>query len=387
MSVSTIVAGFLAVLISLAGPLLILLQAAMAMGIGSALFSSWVFATLISAGLASIVLSLKLRAPILVAWSAPGAVLLISIGPQLAYSEVVGAYLVTAAVILLVGCTGVFDRLVELVPRAVASGMMAGILFQFGSSAIGALSTAPLAFGVLLGAYLLLSAWWPRFVMMILLLIALALAGTSYDMSFSQVDIALAQPELAWPSLSLDALLSLSFPLIITTLTGQFLGGMAILRANGFHAPARPILVLASLAALPAALYGGITTALAAITMALGAGEEADPDPARRYVAGVASGLFLCLADVFAGTIVALLTLLPVEIIALLAGLALLGPIAKGLQDMLADTRDAQAGLLTFIVAASGSSLWGLGAAFWGIVIGLVAVGVQSLTRRVGSRC
>jgi len=379
-SASAVTAGLLAVLVSCAGPLLILSQAAQAMGVGAQAFSSWVFATLVSAGLACIGLSLWLRAPVLVAWSAPGAVLLISAGPALSPGEVSGAYLVTAAAILAIGASGLFDRIVALVPRAVASGMMAGILFRFGAEAMGALGAVPLAFAVLLAAFLVLQARLPRMVMPIVLFLALALSWGIYEVPLGEVGLRVAQPFVTRPVFSAQALLGLALPLVVVTLTGQFLGGLAVLRSNGFAAPARPILVVASLAALPAALMGGITTALASITMALGAGPEAHPDPSRRYVAGVACGVFFCLAGVFGGSIVAALTLLPGEVIALLAGLALLGPIGRGLSEMMADPQEAQAGLLTFVVTASGASLWGLGGSFWGIVVGIAAVAL----RRVG---
>lgn len=384
-SASAVTAGLLAVLVSCAGPLLILSQAAQAMGVGAQAFSSWVFATLVSAGLACIGLSLWLRAPVLVAWSAPGAVLLISAGPALSPGEVAGAYLVTAAAILAIGASGLFDRIVALVPRAVASGMMAGILFRFGAEAMGALGAVPLAFAMLLTAFLSLQARLPRMVMPVLLLLALVLSWGIYDVPLGAVGLRVAEPFATMPIFSAQALLGPALPLVVVTLTGQFLGGLAVLRANGFAAPARPILVVASLAALPAALMGGITTALASITMALGAGPEAHPDPSRRYVAGVACGAFFCLAGVFGGSIVAALTLLPAEVIALLAGLALLGPIGRGMSEVMADPAEAQAGLLTFVVTVSGAGLWGLGGSFWGVVIGLGAAAIGRATRAGGS--
>ena len=387
-SAPAIAAGFIAVLISLAGPLLIYLQSAASMGVSAADFSSWIMAICAAAGVASVALSLALRAPVLVAWSAPGCVLLGTVGPALSMPEVVGAYLVTALLILAVGVSGLFDRLVRLVPRAVAAGMMAGILFRFGAGALGGLETAPVTVAAMLVAFVVLSAVTPRYALIWLLMLTLGLTFARGDAGDGGgAGLILAQPHLVWPTFTLQAFLGLAIPLALTTLTGQFLAGLTILRANGFTVAARPVLVLASLVSLPAALFGGITTALASITMALGAGPEAHPDRSLRYVAGVASGAFFLLTAVFAGFVGGVMVRLPVELIALLAGLALLGAIARGLSDMLDSGEDLQAGMLTFVTSASGIVVLGINAAFWGILVGIVAVQVTRLVRRLqGSR-
>lgn len=384
---STVTAGFLSVLVSYAGPLLIYLQAARAMGVTDAAFSSWVMAISIAAGLTSIALSLMTRAPIVTAWSAPGTVLLISTGAGMPFSDVVGAYVVTALVILALGVTGLFDRLVAAIPRPVASGMMAGILFGFGLKAMGAMATAPAIFAVLVAAYLVFSVLLPRYAVVIMLVLGLLLAWLVEGVPMGDVRATFASPVLTWPSFSVQALAGLALPLILTTLTGQFLPGMAILRSNGFQVAARPIVVLCALASLPSALFGGITTALASITLALCAAPDAHRDPARRYAAGVACGVFFCVGGLLAGTIVQLLTLLPVAVIALLAGLALLGAILKSLTDTLSpdgsSPADRQAGLLAFLVTTSGVSLMGIGSAFWGVVVGIAAVGLVGLAARL----
>lgn len=380
-SLTSVAAGFLAVLISFAGPLLIYLQAAVAMDVDAGLFSSWVAAIFAGAGVASLVLSLWTRLPVLVAWSAPGNVLLVTVGPTLSYPEIVGAYVLSALAILVIGLSGAFDRLVRIVPAGVAAGMMAGILFRFGADAFIGFETAPVMVGTLLVTFLVLSRITPRYALIWLLAGSLVYMTLRGDAGETSLDLAMPEMTITWPAFSLDAALGFALPLVVTTLTGQFLAGLAILKANGFATPARPILTTASLLSLPAALFGGITIALASITMALGAGEESHSDPDRRYVAGVASGLFFLLGALGAGSIVALLRGLPAELIALLAGLALLGAIAKGMSDMLGDTANRQAGILTFVVTASGVSVLGIGAAFWGLVVGLVALLIGRLIR------
>ena len=174
-------------------------------------------------------------------------------------------------------------------------------------------------------------------------------------------------------------MLSLALPLLITTLSGQYLPGITILRANGFKVSASPILIVGGAVSVAAAFWGGITTALASITATFCAGPDSHEKPERRYIAGVACGVFFCFGGIFARSIVDILILLPSALIALLAGLALLQPILKFTGAMLASD-DAQAGLITFMFTASGLSLFGIGAAFWGVVVGIAVHVVTKAT-------
>ena len=383
---STISAGFLAVLISYAGPLLIYLQAARAMQIPEDVFSSWVFAISMAAGLSTLALSLWARAPVITAWSAPGTALLIAIGTGLPMAEITGAYIIAALTILAIGLTGLFDRLVRALPAPVSAGMMAGILFSFGVNAMAALGTAPVAFLILLTVFLLLRVLTPGLAVIGVLVLALGLTRFLYDIPLTGIGFHAPRLVVTVPEWSFAATLGLAVPLIIVTLSGQFLPGMAILRANGYDLPARPIIVLTALISVPAALLGGITTALASITIAFCASPEADADPQRRYGAGVACGLFYCLGAVLAGSVVTLITLLPQNIVAMLAGFALLGAIQKSLSDTLAPDDGAQAGLLSFMVTASGVNLFGISAAFWGVIAGLAAWHIGRIGRRLARR-
>ncbi|MEP4900202.1 MAG: benzoate/H(+) symporter BenE family transporter [Paracoccaceae bacterium] len=365
-------AGFLAVLISYSGPLLIYLQAANAMAVPPAVFTSWVFAISMGAGLSCIFLSLWLRAPVALAWSIPGTVLLISIGTQLTLGEIVGAYLLVALALILLGLSGLFERLVQFLPPSVTDGMMAGILFGFGLNAARSLAADPVIFTVLVVAFVLLTVLLPRYAIICLVGIAIALSATVFDAPIGDVGLAFASPMLVQPVFSMAAVLGLAVPLFITTLSGQFLPGMAVLRTYGFEAKSRGVLVSAGIASAGAAFYGGVTVASAAITSAFFASEACNPDRSRRYIAGVAAGVFFCLGGIFAGTLVDLLILIPTAMISILAGLALLGAIQKSLSDMMS-ADNVQVGLLTFLVTTSGVTLGGIGSAFWGVVVGLAA--------------
>lgn len=282
----------------------------------------------------------------------------------------VGAYVAVAAVLVLIGVSGVFERLVQLPPPSVTNGMMAGILFGFGLNAAGGLATDPAAIAALIVVFSVCAVIFPRYAMLVLLASALLISAVFYDASVGRVSVTFASLDITGPAFSIEAMLSLALPLLITTLTGQYLPGMAILRANGFRISANPILIVGGLVSFLAALFEGITTALASITAAFCAGADSYESPNRRYVAGITCGVFFCLGGVFAGTIVEVLVLLPTVLIALLAGLALLQPILKFTGATLA-SENAQAGLLTFLFTASGTTMLGIGSAFWGVVIGI----------------
>ena len=372
-SVSAVTAGFLAVLISYAGPLLIFFQAAQAANAPPALMASWVWAVSVGAAVAGIGLSWWLRVPVITAWSAPGTALLITLFPALPLAEALGAYVTAAAIVLVVGLTGSFDALVRRIPRGVCAGMMAGILFPFGLRAFKAAESMPLLTLSMLAGFLVARRCWPRWHLVLTLALGVALTAALGQGDWSALRLELARPVFTAPAWSWASTLSLALPLAVVSLTGQFLPGMLILRGAGYATPARPVLVATGLASLATAPFGGITTVLAAITAALCTGREAHEDPRRRWVAGVANGLFYLLGGTLAGSIIALFTALPAQFVAVLAGLALLGAIAANVQAAMADADQREGALVAFVATASGMTLFGLGSAFWGVVLGGVA--------------
>ena len=372
-SASSVSAGFLAVLVSFTGPLAIFYQAAQAAEVDNAMFASWVWGIAIGAGLSGIVLSAWLRVPVITAWSAPGTALLITLFPALSLNEAVGAYITAAAILLAIGLSGSVDRVMAWVPPGVASGMMAGILLPFGLDAFRATGTMPLlAFGMLL-AYLLFKRSAPRYSVMLLLATGVLLALATGSTRFGAVAFEFAVPHFIAPSWSWSATFGLALPLVLVTLTGQYLPGMAVLKTSGYDTGVRPIMTVGSLVSLAVAFTGGITIAIAAITAAMCTGPDAHEDPRRRYIAGIANGLFYLAAGLVGGSIVMLFGALPRELVVTLAGLALLGPIASNLAGVVAAEDHREASVITFLATASGMAFLGLGSAFWGIVIGMLA--------------
>ena len=351
LSLPAVVAGFLAVLVSYSGPLAIFFQAGASAGISSDMMTSWVWAISVGAGISGIALSIWLRAPIVTAWSAPGTALLVTLFPELSLNEAIGAYISAAIMIFIIGISGTFDTFVRAIPKGIAAGMMAGILFQFGVGAFTAIETT-------------------KYTLVLLLISGVVLAVALEGASLSGVRWSVAVPQIIQPEWTLSSTLSFAIPLVLVSLTGQFLPGMAILQSAGYPVKAKPIIGITSLVSLPMAFFGGITTVVAAITAAICTGKDAHEDPSRRYIAGVFNGVFYLVGGLFAGTIVSLFTSLPAAFVAVLAGLALLGAIAGNLFSALEEPSHREASLITFVVTASGMSLFGLSSAFWGVVIG-----------------
>jgi benzoate membrane transport protein len=369
-SVSAIAAGFLAVLISYSGPAVIFFQAADVAHVSGDMIASWIWGISIGAGVSGILLSWALRVPVITAWSAPGTALLITLFPAITLNQAVGAYITAAVIILLIGVSGSFDRIMRRIPPGIAAGMMAGILFQFGVNAFKSASTMPtLTFGMVV-AYVVFRRLVPRYSIVLVLASGVILAMLLGTTNIGGLELHLTTPVFITPEWTWGTTLSLALPLVLVSLTGQFLPGMAILHLSGYRTPARPIITATSLASLGVAFFGGITIVVAAITAALCTGRDAHEDPAKRYVAGIANGVFYLIGGTFAGTIVMVFTALPKEFIAVLAGLALIGAIAANITAVVREEDHREASVITFLATASGMSFLGLGSAFWGVVIG-----------------
>ncbi|MCD1278296.1 benzoate transporter BenE [Psychrobacter sp. CCUG 69069] len=380
-SLSATVAGFLAVLISYAGPLIIFFQAAQAAQVSETMMASWIWGVSIGAAVSGIYLSIKYKTPIITAWSAPGTALLVTVFPNMSINEAIAAYIVSAIVIFLVGATGSFDKILRWIPNGIAAGMMAGILFQFGLELFVATNTMPFIVFSMLGCYLVAKRFSPRYTMIWVLLCGVILSVLLGKMNPVNIDLAITIPTVIWPEWTWNAVFNLAIPLILVSLTGQFLPGMAILNLSGYDTPAKPIVSITSLASLVVACVGGITIVLAAITAALCTGKDAHELKEKRYIAGVANGIFYLLGGLLAGSIVMVFSLLPKELVAALAGLALIGAISTNITIAMKDDSQRDAALITFLATASGMSFLGLSSVFWGILIGMVAYYILSKKR------
>lgn len=372
-SISATVAGFLAVLISYSGPLIIFFQAAQQTNVSSAMMISWIWGISIGAAVAGIYLSIRYKTPVITAWSAPGTALLVTLFPHISLNEAVGAYITSALVIFAIGATGYFDKLLKWIPQDVAAGMMAGILFQFGLGLFKATDSMPIIVFGMLGVYLVAKRLSPRYAMIWVLVSGIGLSLILGKMNPVEMNFSLAIPQFIMPEWSWNSTLNLTIPLILVSLSGQFLPGMAIMKLSGYDTPAKPIISVTSIASLAVACVGGITIVLASITAALCMGKDAHELKDKRYIAGITNGIFYILGGLFAGSIVMLFSLLPKELVAALAGLALLGAIATNISMAMKNDAQRDAALITFLATASGMHFLGLSSVFWGICIGVIA--------------
>lgn len=379
LSVSTFTAGFVAVLVGFTSSVAIVFQAAQAFGATPAQITSWIWALGLGMGLCTLVPSLILRKPVMVAWSTPGAAVLAAAGLASGFSmgEAVGAFMVSAALITLAGATGWFERVMNRIPTEIAAALLAGVLARFGVQAFAAAQTAlPLVLTMLV-VYLLARRVAPRYAVVITLAAAVAVAAAQGQMTWSAVQLELAMPVLVAPQFSAAALVSLAVPLFVVTMASQNLPGVAVIRASGYDLPVSRLLTMTGLATLVLAPFGGYALNFSAITAAMCMGPQAHPDRNRRYTAAAVCGALYVAIGLFGAVITGLLTAFPKELVVAIAGLALLGTIANGLAQALREEPHREAAIITFLVTLSGVTLAGVGSAFWGVVAGTVALFVQ----------
>ena len=376
-SVSTGVAGFVAVLVGFTSSAAIVFSAAQALGASEAQTVSWIWALGLGMGLTSLGLSLWYRQPVLTAWSTPGAAVL-AVSQGVSLPEATGAFIVCALLIMVFGYSGWFERLMAKIPLALASALLAGVLARFALDAVGAVAHAPVLVLAMTLSYLLGRRWWPRWSVPVVLLVGVAVAALQGQLNLSSVDVAWAMPVWVSPVWSGAAMVSVALPLFVVTMASQNLPGVAAQRACGYDIPISPVVGATGLASLVLAPFGGYALNLAAITAAICMGKEAHPDPGRRYTASVAAGLLYIVLGLAGGTIVSLMAAFPQALILAVAGLALLGTMASGLAVAVKDEQHREAALLTFLVTLSGVTVAGVGSAFWGVVVGGLAQWVWS---------
>ena len=387
LSLSTAVAGFVAVLVGFTSSVAIVFQAAQAFGATPAQITSWMWALGLGMGLCSLVPSLILRQPVMVAWSTPGAAVLATAGLAGGFSmgEAIGAFMISALLITVAGLTGWFERVMNRIPMEIAAALLAGVLARFGLQAFAAAQTALPLVLLMLMVYLVSRRLAARYAVVITLAAAVAFVATQGQMAWSAVQLELALPVFTAPQFSVAAAISLAIPLFVVTMASQNLPGVAVIRASGYDLPISRLITLTGLATLVLAPFGAFALNFSAITAAMCMGPEAHADRSRRYTAAVACGAIYVAIGLFGAVITGLLTAFPKELVVAIAGLALLGTIGNGLAAALRDESHREAALITFLVTLSGVVIVGVGSAFWGVVAGSIAIFVQQYRRSQAS--
>jgi benzoate membrane transport protein len=370
------VAGFVAVLVGFTSSVVIVFQAAAALGATPAQTASWIWALGLGMGLTSLGLSLRYRMPVLTAWSTPGAALLAGVGAAgaagVSMAEATGAFIACALLITLAGATGWFARVMDRIPQSLAAALLAGVLARFAFDAFAALPREPAIVGAMCAAFVAGRRWWPRYAVPGVLAVGMGVAALQGRLHLGGIEWALATPVFTMPSFSLAALVGVALPLFVVTMASQNLPGVAAQRAAGFDVPVSPAITTTGVATLLLAPFGAYALNLAAITAAICMGREAAVDPARRWWASAAAGVFYIVVGLLGGAVVALIAAFPKELVLAVAGLALLSTIGSALATAMKHEAEREAALVTFVVTASGLVLFGIASAFWGVLAGVV---------------
>ncbi|OGV27927.1 MAG: hypothetical protein A3E88_06815 [Legionellales bacterium RIFCSPHIGHO2_12_FULL_35_11] len=372
-SLGNIAAGFVAVLVGFTSSAVIIFQAATMVGANSAEISSWIFALGISIASTCIFFSLYYKMPILTGWSTPGAALLVTSLSGLTLQQSIGAFVFAAMLTILAGVTGIFEKIINHIPKSLTAAMLAGILLHFGMNVFVAMqSKAPLVISMLI-IYLIGKRFFPRYGIVIVLLIGVAIASMQGLFNIDNFHFALATPIFTKPEFSWTTLFSAGIPLFIVTMTSQNITGIAILNTSGYKPKISPIITIIGIITLILAPLGCYSICLAAITAAICTGKEADPNPNLRYKSTLFAGFCWLTIGIFGATVVSLFFSFPNELIIAVAGMALFSTIASSLKTSLENDKEREPAIITILISASGLTLFGIGSAFWGLVAGICA--------------
>ena len=364
-------AGILIVIVGFTGSLVLTFDVAEKAHLSSAQLGSWVLAITVGSGLLMTGLSLWYKKPVITAWSTPGLAVLASSLVHYSLSEAVGAYIFVGLAIVFLGVTGLFERVMKLVPQSVAMAVLGGVLLKYGLGIFSALNLEPVLVGVMILAFLIAKRI-SRVPMAWSLLAGFVIAAVLGKFQLAGLKLEFAQPVFIAPIFSAQAIVGLGLPLLALALASQNAPGLAVMRAYGYEPPTKGALVSTGIMSVIFAPLLGHGFTLAAITAAIGNADSAHPNRDLRYGAGVAAGIIKIALGLFGTTIVALFLAVPKPLVAGMAGLALAGTIQGCLVGAFADTKTRDSSIFALLVTAAEVPFFGLGSAFWGLVAGVV---------------
>jgi benzoate membrane transport protein len=372
-------AGFIAPLVGYTSSAAIIFQAAHSVGASDALISSWFWALGIGMGFSTLGLSLFYKQPILTAWSTPGAAILVTSLAGVPMNEAIGAFILCSVLITLVGLSGWFDRLMGYLPKSIAAAMLAGVLLPFAMNMLLSLQSELGLVSAMILAFFISRVLWPRLAVMITLLLGIVIAANLNLIVWQDVSLTFALPIWTTPQWSLSSTIGVAIPLFVVTMTSQNVPGLVVLRSHGYDAPAAPLVSWTGITGVLLAPFGGFAFNIAAIMAAICMGKNVDDDPKQCYRATVWASFVLIASGVFAGSLTGLFNSLPTALIVTIAGLALLGTIASSLSTALEQEAERLPAIVTLVTTASSVAIWGVGSAFWGLALGLLALAAQTL--------
>ncbi len=380
MRISVIANALVAAFVGFGGTLALIVAAANALGATQAETASWVSAISLAVAVETAWLSWRMRMPVMAAWSTPGLAL-IAASQGITMAEGVGVFIVTGVALVVTGLVGPLMRAIAAIPMSVASGMLGGIIT--GIVVLGARAAAvdPLLLLPLVVVYLLVRLWHPSVAVIAALVAGIAIVLVTGRLSGS-VSVGISALQWTTPNFTPAALIGLGLPLWLVTMASQNLSGLAVLRADGYAPEAGPIVTFTGLVSLLTAPFNAHTTNLAAISASICTGPDTHPDPAKRWLAGPVYAAIYVVFAIFGASLVSLFSALPPGLIALVAALAFLGPLGNALAIALKNEAERLPAVIAFAVTTSGVTVLAIGSAFWGLVAGLVVLGLERINKR-----
>lgn len=380
--ISAWTAALVAATVGYAGTATLLVQSMRTLGANQIQIGSALTALCIGIALGGSLLSFRSRTPVVLAWSTPGAALLAAVPAGMPWHVAVGVFISASLMMLVFAVVPALGRLTGRFPPAIAAGVLAGVLLPFCLDLFQVAAVQPILVALLLAVFIFARQRLRTLALLLVLIAGIALTAIGDGLGRFDAPMLVGVLSPTVPSFDLSAIASLGIPLFLVTLVSQNLPGMAVLRAAGYDPKPRTLFIGTGLASLLTAPFGGHGVNLAAITAAICTGDEAHPDPNRRWVvAAVYAGIYLLMA-LFSPALIELFMALPREVIAVLTGLALVPALSGALGTLLTSGKESEAGILAFLATGSGLTLMGLGAAFWGLAVGLLALGARSLLSR-----
>ncbi|MFN0092186.1 MAG: benzoate/H(+) symporter BenE family transporter [Acidimicrobiales bacterium] len=378
-SLSTVTAGFVSALVGLATGVTLIFEAANRLGATDAQVSSWVWALCMGMGVLTFVPSLLLRMPAMVAFSAPGAVVLATLAPgEFTLAQGIGAFILNGVAMAIVGFTGLFERFMDRIPGPLAAALLAGVIARFAVVGFVDAKTAPWLVLFATAAYLVTRRFAPAYAVVGMLAVGLLTSLASGSMQTEQLTLSLAKPIAVAPTFTLAALVGITIPLFVVTMAGQNLPGVAAYRGSGYDVPTSKMLGGTGLGTVALAPFGGFTFNLSAVMAMICVHPSTHPDPRRRYTAALAAGAFYLLAGTLGSSITGLLRAFPPELVHIVASLALAPVVTSSLTAAVREDKHRDAASLTFLVTLSGVSVGPIGSPLWGAAAGLAATALAS---------
>ena len=380
MRASVVISAIVAVLVGFGGSVAVILAAANAVGASAAQTSSWVTGLCVSVMATTAILSVRHRLPIITAWSTPGAAL-IAASTVPSFEAAVGAFLLAAILIVSTAVFRPVNSLIERIPSAIASAMLAGVLFGFVLAIFEHIQSEPILVLSMVIGFAVLRVYSPSWAILVVLVLGVALAFV-LGKTTPIAELGVSRLGVVKPSFDTATLIGLGIPLYLVTMASQNLPGFAVLKAAGYEVPSRSSLTVTGVASVLTASVGAHTSNLAAITASICTGPDAHPDKDKRWLCGPVYAAGYALLAIFGASLVATFSSFPAALIATIAGLALLGPFVSSLSASLTIERQRFAAAATFAVTASGIGAFGIGAAFWGLIAGLFILALDRVLSR-----